>query len=131
MIGVYLTYKDLVLTSSSVSGAVSNEVTVNVSNTSETDAEETIQLYLSTITNNENQPKYALKAFKKIYIKAGGTEKVSFTLTPKMYEMINESGEGIVNPGKYKIYIGGSIPSQRSIDLGAPQWAEGEFAINK
>jgi len=43
--------------------------------------------------------------------------------------VIDESGKSIINKGKVKIFIGGSLPISRSSDLGSASWLESSFLI--
>jgi len=87
------------------------QVEVDVKNTGKHDGEEVVQLYISHPNYAENKPLYALKAFKRVPIKAGKTERVILTLTPKDLGMIAADGLLNVIPGKRKLYIGGTSPS--------------------
>ena len=46
-------------------------------------------------------------------------EEINFSLTPDMMQLVNEQGERVLHAGKIKISIAGSLPSKRSLELGA------------
>jgi hypothetical protein len=48
-----------------------------------------------------------LKGFKRIHLKPGQTEIVSFTLTPSQLSLIDNQGRRIVEPGELEIQTGG------------------------
>lgn len=93
-------------------------VTVDVKNTGEVDADEVVQLYIKDMEASFTAPNFQLKAFRRIHIKAGDTETLSFNLTPMMIEMINDDGDAVFEPGEFKVIIGGSSPMNRSKELG-------------
>ena len=43
--------------------------------------------------------------------------------------MIDEAGVAKIETGEFKVFIGGSAPMQRSLDLGASQYVEGDFFV--
>lgn len=88
---------------------------VSVTNTSERDGHEVVQLYVHDIVASNTRPEMELKGFKKVLIPAGETVKVSFNITLEMF-MFHKydpetNFEKIINtwePGEFEIMIGGS-----------------------
>ena len=66
-------------------------------------------------------PKYSLKGFKKIFLKANEGKRIQFILNKSMLNSIDDMGKEVINNGEYKIWISGSSPHKRSIDLGISQ----------
>jgi len=64
-------------------------------------------------------PIFDLKSFKRIKLDAGETKTVQFSLDKSTFNQINEHGESVLRDGNYSVFVGGSLPSQRSLDLGA------------
>lgn len=95
------------------------QATATVTNTGNTDAEEVIQLYLSSPLAGKEDPIYDLKSFKREFIKAGETKTVIFNLNKNTFNQIDKEGKEVIRKGIHTLYLGGSLPSQRSIDLGA------------
>lgn len=102
---------------------------VTVSNIGKIRGEEVVQLYLSDLESAIELPVYALKGFQKVDLWGGQSQKVSFEITPEMMQMVNETGERLIENGQFKVYIGGAVPSQRSIDLGAAKFVEATFEV--
>jgi beta-glucosidase len=98
-------------------------VSVDVTNSGDVDADEVVQLYVSDIKASVNVPNFQLKGIKRIKLNAGETKKVSFLLTPKAFEMVDNSGKTLIESGDFKIFIGGSSPMKRSSELGAAKMA--------
>jgi hypothetical protein len=44
-------------------------------------------------------------------------------------KLVNDAGESVLNPGKIKVSIGESLPSDRSTELGAAKPVEAIFNI--
>ncbi|WP_111706408.1 glycoside hydrolase family 3 C-terminal domain-containing protein [Lutibacter citreus] len=95
------------------------KVTAEITNTGKLDSEEVIQLYISSPLAGKEDPIYDLKSFKREFIKAGETKTITFNLTKETFNQFNAEGKEVLRKGDYKVYIGGSLPSQRSLDLGA------------
>lgn len=93
------------------------EFTVKVKNIGEYDADEVVQLYLKDVEASVDVPKWQLKGFRKITLKAGEEQQVSFTLTARDMALIDNEGACQLEPGHFEVYIGGSQPDERSLAL--------------
>lgn len=94
------------------------QTSVKVTNTGNIDAEEVVQLYISSPLAGEKDPIYDLKAFKRVFIKAGETKNVAFDLSKDTFNQFSDNGEEVIRKGEYTVYVNGTLPSQRSLDLG-------------
>jgi beta-glucosidase len=86
-----------------------------VTNTGKKDGEEVVQCYVSHTTKDVKKPIRALKGFQRIFLKAGETKEITFTLTPEDLSIVNESGEMYQPSGAVDISIGGGQPDADSI----------------
>lgn len=84
-------------------------VTFEIENVSDVDGKEVAQVYVREITKEVYRPYKELKAFKKVFIKAHGKEKVELILdkTAFAYYSISKD-QWIVKPGVFEILIGKS-----------------------
>lgn len=112
-------YSDLKLSKATLQKNESIDAAVTVANTGKVDADEVVELYLSHTDAGNDAPLYSLKKFKRISLKAGEQKTLSFKITPEMINLINDNGQSVFVKGSLKIMIGGSLPSQRSKELGA------------
>lgn len=92
-------------------------------------SDEIVQLYITDVQGSTRTPLYSLKDFKRISLKPGESTTVKFTITPSMMMLVNNKGESVLEPGEFKINVGGSLPGKRSAELGASQGAEGVFVV--
>ncbi len=81
------------------------KVSVTVKNTGKMDGDEVVQVYVSG-----TGPKRALAAFKRIKIRAGGSEAVTFELRDDAFATYDEKGIKSIKPGEYPITVGGGQP---------------------
>ena len=65
------------------------KVTVAVTNTGNKDGDEVIQLYVKQLNSKVERPEKELKAFQRVFFKAGETKNVSLTLKAKDLEYWN------------------------------------------
>lgn len=83
-------------------------VSVDVTNTSNVDGYEVVQLYLNDKVSSVQIPEIQLKGFAKVFVKAGTTETVTIKLTPEHLSLINAEMKRVVEPGEFEIMIGSS-----------------------
>ncbi|WP_405209046.1 glycoside hydrolase family 3 C-terminal domain-containing protein [Aquimarina sp. LLG6339-5] len=88
-------------------------VTVQITNTGDMKGDEVVQLYVSHDKKQYTDgPKHSLIGFKRINLEVGETKKVSFTVTPKQYAVINSAGKEQKASGAVQIYVGGKQPNE-------------------
>jgi len=99
-------YGDIQLSASSFSGTGKLTISVTVKNTGSRDGKHTVELYTrqhyASITPNMRR----LRAFKKIFLKAGASQTVSFTLDRSDLAFVNERLQTVTEPGDFDVYIG-------------------------
>jgi beta-glucosidase len=105
-------------------------IEVTVSNKGELAGEEVVQLYVTDLEASVDMPISSLKGFQRVYLEPGESKQVSFRVNEKMLQMVNEEGKFILEPGEFRISIGGSSPGSRSLELGAPEPVEIMLAVN-
>ena len=109
------------LSASSISAGSSVKASVTVSNTGRYDADEVVQIYISKDERGEDDPITSLKSFRRIFIKAGKSEKVEFELPSSAFETVNAKGEYCLVPGAYSVVAADAAPVPVSVEKGAPQ----------
>ena len=83
-------------------------VQVNVTNTSQVDGEEVVQLYVRDLVSSVTTPIKALKGFERVHIPAGETKTVYFAIKPKDLSLWNRAMEQVVEAGVFRVQVGGS-----------------------
>ena len=84
------------------------EVSVTVANTGQREGKEVVQLYLNDAVSSVTTPVKALRAFKKISLRAGEKQRVSFVLNARDLSLWNRNMERVVEPGEFSVMIGRS-----------------------
>jgi beta-glucosidase len=122
-------YSDLKLSATTVKKKQPVEAGVTVTNSGTMESEEVVQLYITDVDSSGQSPLFTLLGVKRIRLKPGESTKVNFTIAPAMMEQINVKGESVLEPGKFKISIGGSLPGTRSAALGASDGVNATFTV--
>jgi beta-glucosidase len=106
-------------------------IEVTVTNTGQLAGDEVVQLYVSDLEASVRVPISSLKAFRRVHLEAGESRQVSFSIGEKELQIIDEEGNSIVEPGEFRITVGGSSPGPRSLELGAAEPAEIILSLSK
>lgn len=100
-------YSDMKLDKTTLQKNQSLEVSITVKNTGKYDGEEVVQLYIRDITASIVRPVKELKAFQKIFLKAGASKELKFTLTGKDLSFYDGEGNTHLEAGAFKVMVGG------------------------
>jgi beta-glucosidase len=101
-------YSDIKLSQNSLTDRGSITVSVNVKNTGKYDGKEVVQMYLKDIIGSVTRPNKELKGFQKVFIKAGESKNVTFTISPDMLEFTTIRMKKELEAGDYEVMLGTS-----------------------
>jgi len=121
-------YSNLKLSAALVKKNTAVNAEVTVTNSGKMEADEVVQLYI-TNPQTGNNPLFSLKGFKRVGLKPGESKTVAFSLTPAILQSINNDGQAVELSGDYHVYIGGSLPTKRSEELGMAKGAESILSV--
>jgi beta-glucosidase len=102
-------YSDLFIPNNPVIAGSSFVAKVTVTNTGQRAGDEVTQLYLS-FPKVPGAPLRALRAFQRIHLNEGASQRLRFELQPRDLSMVTEDGVPIVAEGEYTVSIGGGQP---------------------
>ena len=86
-------------------------VTADVQNTGDRDGDEVSELYVTEMTSSVVTPVVELKGVQRLSIKAGETREVTFQLSPYQLSILDANMVRRVEPGKFRIHVGGNCPT--------------------
>ena len=92
-------------------------VSVIVTNTGKKDGTEVVQLYIRDIVSSVTRPVKELKDFKKITLKAGESQTVTFTITPDKLSFYNREMKKIVEAGEFEVMVGTASDNVQSVNF--------------
>ena len=102
-------------------GANTASVTATVTNTSDVDGAETVQVYVAPGKANVARPKHELKGFEKVFLKAGESKTVTIDLDERAFAYWSEKfNDWHVEAGEYGVEVGTSsrdIAATASVEL--------------
>jgi beta-glucosidase len=101
-------YYNLKINKSAFSKGEVIQVSVAVTNTGNYDGKEVVQLYIQDVAASLARPIKELKGFELIELKKGETKTVTLTLTEKELGFYDNEGNFLIEPGTFKIRVGGS-----------------------
>jgi len=107
-------YEDLSVSTNVLHPNENLEINFTIINKGSYDGEDVAQLYIQHDPKDFRVPKIELKRFKRVKIKKGESQKVSFLLKPENYVLFNEKGLKKTYPGKFQIFIGNSQPNKNN-----------------
>jgi beta-glucosidase len=87
-------------------------VSVAVTNTGSVRGDEVVQLYIRQEVSSVTRPVKELRGFRRIALNPGETKVVEFTLGPEELSYLNRDMHRVVEPGVFRIMVGGN-----SVDL--------------
>ena len=88
------------------------EVSVDVSNNGNYDGKEVVQLYIRDLVGSITRPVKELKGFELIELQKGETKTITFSLDQTKLGFYDNSGNYVVEPGEFKVFVGGDSATQ-------------------
>lgn len=102
-------YGDLKLSAQNIKDADSFSLTFTLKNTGNMDGAEAVQVYVRPKNSRVLRPETELKAFKKVWLKAGESKEVTLTLDKRAFAYYEPKIEDwFVESGEYTLHLGSS-----------------------
>ena len=105
-------YSDLQTSADILAAAETLTVSVEVQNVGQVAGDEVVQLYLSDTAATVAAPIRQLQGFRRVHLAPGETKRVAFTLSPEQFSLVDGLGQRVVEPGEFRISVGGGQPGQ-------------------
>jgi beta-glucosidase len=122
-------YSELQLDKSTLPLGDSLNVSLTLTNCGESDSAEVAQFYLSDLHASTVVPVHHLIGFERVMLKAGESKALKFTITPEMMSFYNDDGKLTLEPGQFRLEVGGCSPSKRGQEFGAPKPVTAMFGV--
>jgi beta-glucosidase len=101
-------YTDLTLDRQSVPAGEALTASVTVTNSSDRDADEVVQLYIHQRSGTASRPVRELKGFTRVHLPARSEQTVQFSLGPAELRYWNAAARDyVLDAGTFDIYVGG------------------------
>ncbi len=117
-----LSYTDFTVSaprlSTSIIGPTDNfTVEVDVANTGRRSGDEVVQIYIRDLISTVPRPVLELKAFRRVWLKAGERQTVRFDMGPQALAFWDADMKWSVEPGQFKISAGNSSAHLQDVTL--------------
>lgn len=99
-------YSEITLSKSEIKPDETLTASVTVSNTGKIDGEEVVQMYIRDLVGSVTRPVKELKGFNKIFLKAGESQTVTFSIGEKELTFLRRDMTWGVEPGYFDLFIG-------------------------
>jgi len=122
-------YSDVLLDRDRMAAGEALPVRCTLTNAGTVEAEEVAQWYVSDVEASVPVPLHKLIGFQRVRLKAGESCTLRCTVTPAMLTLVDDDGTTKLEPGLFRITVGGCSPGARGIALGAPEPATATFSV--
>jgi beta-glucosidase len=122
-------YSELQLEKTELALGDSLNLSVTLSNCGESDSAEVAQFYLSDLNASTVVPLHHLVGFERVELKAGESKSLKFMITPEMMSFFDDDGKLALEPGEFRLEVGGCSPGKRGQELGAPTPVTALFTV--
>src|SRR5204862_7909400 len=115
-------YSDLRLSAPRIPLAGTLRASVTVTNSGSREGAEVVQLYVHDEVASVTRPVRALAGFRRVSLKPGEARTVDFQLTAKELGLYNRDMKFVVEPGKFRVFVGGSSVGglEAEFEVGGP-----------
>jgi beta-glucosidase len=106
------------------------KVLVTVANTGSREGDEVVQLYITDLEASAPVPIRKLVGFRRISLKAGARQKVSFTIDSRDLSLITDDSRRVIEPGIFGVSVGGKQPGfSGNADAATTKVLTGRFTV--
>ena len=105
-------YSDISLSTDHMTADGTVKASVKVKNTGARDGDEIVQLYIRDISASMARPVKELKGFRRIHLKSGEEQTVTFDISREQLQFYNHDLKAVVEPGDFNIMVG---PNSRDV----------------
>jgi len=93
------------------------DVSVTVTNAGAHASDEVVQLYVKDLESSVPVPHHELRGVERLHLAPGASQSVTFTLNAKALSLIDNAGNRQLEPGTFRLSLGGTQPDARSAAL--------------
>jgi len=101
-------YEDMGLEKDSIAVGDNTTASVRITNASDREGDEVVQLYIHDELASVARPVMELKGFQRVHFRPWETQMVTFAITPDMLRMLDKDLHWVIEPGVFRVMIGGS-----------------------
>ena len=123
-------YSAFSVSSARIAPTESVTVSATVENAGTREGDEVVQVYVTDLAASVRVPIRSLAGVERVHLKPGERRVVKFTLEPRQLAVITDDGRTVVEPGGFKVTIGGKQPGFTGpLDANTTSFIEGRFTV--
>ncbi|HEX6717692.1 MAG TPA: glycoside hydrolase family 3 C-terminal domain-containing protein [Pyrinomonadaceae bacterium] len=123
-------YSGFTVSSPRISPTENVTVSATVENAGNREGDEVVQLYVTDLEASVRVPIRSLAGVERIHLKPGERRLIKFTIVPRQLAVITDDGRTVVDPGDFKVTIGGKQPGfTGTADAATTSFIEGRFSV--
>jgi beta-glucosidase len=123
-------YSSINISSPRVKSTDKVTVSATVENAGDRAGDEVVQLYVTDLQASVRVPIRSLAGVERVHLKPGERRVISFTLEPRQLSVITDAGRVVVEPGDFKVSVGGKQPGFTGrADAATTTFVEGRFSV--
>jgi beta-glucosidase len=107
-------YRDIAVSRPHVPSGEGLRITAVLENVGARAGDEVVQLYVKDLEASVVVPHHSLRGFQRLHLAPGASREVAFDLTARDLAVVDETGHRVVEPGRFRAFVGGSQPDERS-----------------
>ena len=112
-----ITYSDAAIDRTQAAIGDTLTVRATVKNESAYPLHEAVQVYVHDVESGTRTPIWQLRGVQCVHLAPGESKTVEMTLSARDFAIIREDGSCVVEPGAFRVAIGGQQPDARSVQL--------------
>jgi beta-glucosidase len=123
-------YSGFTVSSPRVSPIDSVTVSATVENSGSREGDEVVQVYVTDVAASVRVPIRSLAGVERVHLQPGERRVVSFKIDPRQLAVITNDGRMVVEPGEFRVTIGGKQPGfTGSADAATTGYVDGRFSV--
>lgn len=122
-------YDNLALSKKSIAAGEELTVSVTVENTGKVPGDEVVEVYLEDLESSVERPIRELVGFNRVHLNPGEKKTVSFKITARQMALIDLAGKCVLEPGRFRVHVGGSQPDKRSLELTGAKVLSADYEV--
>jgi beta-glucosidase len=122
-------YRDLAVSQVRVPVGQSLRIFATVENVGGRAGDEVVQLYLKDLEASCVVPHHSLRGTQRVHLAPGEARTLTFELQPRDMALVDDRGRRVLEPGRFRVFIGGSQPDERSRELTGESPLAFEFEV--
>ncbi len=122
-------FSDAAVASAAVEAGGTVRVTAKVRNAGPVAGRCVAQAYLADLEASVETPRWNLAGMMPVELEPGAETEVSFTIEARQMTVVTEDGRYVIEPGRFRVFVGDSQPDARSRELGGAEPVSVEFNV--